>query len=129
MNWKNWPYWIKGGIVGLCIVICGAIIISAFTAGSSLCGLNSGHEESHTCSIVERTDFFLKGLHFLLIAPFINTAHVFFEYHSWKMLTQTADLFHVFLIIIGIIGVSAFIGYLSGKFKTRHKPNVNGNIS
>ncbi len=121
MNWKSWPYWVRGGVVGLCIVICGAIVISAFTAGSPLCGLNTGPEGSHVCSLAERTDFFVRGLYFFLIAPFIDTARIFTEYRSWEMLMQTADLFPVFLIIIGVISVSAITGYVYDKFKNRNK--------
>ena len=120
MNWKSWPYWLKGGVIGVGVVIAGAVILSLFAAGSSLCGLNiSGPGESHVCTLSERIEFFFSGLSLLLIAPFIATAHNFLEYRSWEMLTQTDDLFHFFLVLLGVPIMSGILGYLYGKFKNR----------
>ncbi len=122
MNWKRWPYWVKGGIIGLGVVICGAAILSVFAASSSLCGLNtSGPGGSHVCTFSERANFFFGALFLVLIEPFILTSYNLNEYHSWKMLTETDDLFPVFLILVGIVIISTFLGYLYGKFKNRKK--------
>ncbi len=119
MNWKSWPYWVRGVIIGLSAIVCGTIILSFLVASSSLCGFNTRPEGNHVCTFSERANLFFSATFFILIAPFINTVSNFSEYHSWKMLTQTADLFPIFLILMGILIASAFLGYLYGKFKNR----------
>ena len=117
--WKNWPYWARGAIISAGCILLLAIILSVAAAFSSLCGLNSGPGESHTCNLSERIEMFWGIMRFILIFPFINTFHSIFEYHSLEMLWQATDGFSIMLIIVCTLLFGSGLGWLYGKIKNR----------
>ena len=118
---KHWPYWARGLIISAGCILLLAIILSIAVASSSLCGLNSGPGESHTCNLSERIQAFGGIMRMILIFPLINTLHSIFKYHSLEILLQATDGFSIMLIIVCTLLLGSGLGWLYGKIKNRNQ--------
>ena len=108
MGWREWPYWLKGGLIGL------VIAISLFTL--------SFLSECRNLGVSVNCPFWLF---FILVLPYFLIS-LMIAAISFKLgLTIPTG------IILGFIGYSiyiligAFIGWIYGKIKQRKKQNLN----
>ena len=105
MNWKNWPYWVKGGIIGAIVMI---LII-----GVDYVGACYGGTKQEFCGYF--TIMASLPLAFLLLGKL--TA---FEIFSTKVSITEYMVSAVILYFI----LGAFIGFLYGKYKSRKQFNT-----
>jgi len=96
MGWKNWPYWLRGGIIGMVISFLLIIIISFL----GLLSLNMFGESSYFGNFLGT----ISSLLFIKFNPFYG-----FIFKSNTLLGQLLP-FLVFYFIIG-----AIIGWIYGK--------------
>ncbi len=94
MGWKKWPYWLKGGIIGLIIVILGALLISLSPV--RCIGLS---QDGTGCKPPQGTNAFVYNINSIL---------------------NNFDMVFLYFILLTII-ISSVIGWLIGKIKNKNK--------
>lgn len=109
MGWKNWPYWLRGGIIG------GVIGIIWFVF--HFMGMNFGPGEGGYLNWVYYTFGVISGLLGSILGFFIfPIALLFGEYFSDATATPFLIISVIYLFLIG-----ALIGFIIGKIKSRNK--------
>mgnify|MGYP001560911697 FL=1 len=93
MGWKDWSYWLKGGIIGLVIAIL-FIILSLFIPTKCI-GLT---EDGQACTPPKGIESITFNLNSLLYA-----------------------LDKILLLILLLIVIGSIIGFIYGKIKSRKK--------
>lgn len=100
MNWKSWPYWVKGGSVG---AIAGVLLAMA----TLYCNIHNPGLSGIKCAVWALPAFPLGQL----LLPAV------------RLLEHTTSILPLYLGYIYVIADSvlfgALIGYLYGKFKNR----------
>jgi len=103
MNWKSWPYWVRGGIIG--VLLCIVFILLIFTYQSTIKG-SAG------------------WLTPLELFTFVSSLPLQ-EFVFWPLLGHGDNIFEEELAIpttiISWFIVGVVFGYLYGKFKNRKK--------
>ena len=107
MFWKNWPYWVRGGISGLGVLILSDIFIHFLQEPCTAVG-DACYDKVHPITIplgkfLSSIDIFYYG-----ISPFVKNSEWFGK-----------ELYHVFTIWPSIVFIGAIIGWLYGKIKSR----------
>ena len=98
MSWKNWPYWLKGGVIGVILIIVFFIIIVSISNTSK--GCTSWENSPYYCISIIGASF--------LIAVVTGSRNMMFLYISTGITN---------IIIVFIVG--SLIGLIYGKIKNR----------
>jgi hypothetical protein len=114
MNWKNWPYWVRGVIVGLLIFVILFVVYMLF----------SGH----------LPDWLVYIFLIPMFIPMIISGHVT-PYFCTPTISNflfddcliTGVIIAVIFTFMELLICGALIGWFYGKIKSHHKPVVNGN--
>ncbi len=99
MGWKDWPSWVKGGVIGL---ITGTILSIPFYFVFVLCVIGGGNTS------------FCK----LMSAPFVIPYHLSSNLFGVRLLSSGFGLL-VFLFVIQISILGAIIGLIVGKIRNK----------
>lgn len=109
MSWKNWPSWLKGGIIGLIIAaIAGLGMFLMVFIGSSL------DDNIFSETILIRLVMYLTFLISLTIGLPIMITSFMICFKSCSS-QQTIMIYFIWMIIYFLIG--SILGLLYGKFK------------
>jgi len=99
MGWKNWPSWLKGGLIGIVVAILFLIIPYITNCSTSFGGVGGSCDNN--------IKLFFAVVNFILIIPALS-------------LTQNMVLITILtLILLFLIG--AFIGWIISKIKSKSK--------
>jgi len=114
MGWKNWPSWLKGGLIGAIISL-----LTVFPIYTYLTLINSC--ESYIQKIPDLEIVCnLEGIFHLIIFGGFLTGGVLI------ILLIIALLFAILLIGVGGFGIGALIGFIIGKIKSKNQTqNIN----
>lgn len=93
MNFKHWPYWVKGGFLGILY----SLVVFA------LAGILKGTAATFSLFFFNIPALFILGVFYTPLSKYENIVFLYVAI----LLTNAA--------------ITAFIGYLYGKFKNRQK--------
>ncbi len=120
MNWRNWPYWVKG-------TLCGVVLFSSlYIAEKAELFTYSSRKQHPYVASVHRVIATAPIISALMLNP-IFCRPIEMEGGGTTSCFESFDVIYTVLILLEIVFVSAFVGYLYGKLKTRNTPSVNGN--
>ncbi len=116
MNWKSWPYWVKGGVL---------FMIVAFLFNSSLYYLPHGP----VSPLIDIMSSGLSVIGVFLVAPVVPLA-----FRADGLAEHDPKLLGIIIVSFIILGIYWFllgsgISFLCKKLKTRNTQSVNGNSS
>lgn len=101
MNWKNWPYWLRGGVIGGGVTV---VSVALF----------------YSCTLLDTTHGSFLCLPFLFISPMFPFAILFDELGPIFQYQLPFILMPVISIISWFI-IGSFFGVLIGYIKSRKK--------
>ena len=113
MGWKQWPYWVKGGILAVIISFVGGIILASIQQFTDVNLLDT----SSYIAFVLIFPFLIGLASFLLISLTIESGG-----QGWE---EGSPLIAFGIIIIGtlvVFLVGAVIGLIVGKIKSKKQP-------
>ncbi len=102
MSWKNWPYWLKGGIIGVGVVLISSFIIGGITG-------------------IAPDNIIINLFYIFLIPGIIILAVMRFKTYGYEMPDMTF-FEYVLMAVISIIPyfiIGAIIGWVYGRFKKK----------
>jgi len=104
MNWRGWPYWMKGGIIGLITSILVFLIYTFYVVAKSCNKINLLVPEQIDCGL---SVILFTGLKFIWSASSLQSFG--------------GPLYFAFMIIVLLVGslLGAIIGWIVGKIKSR----------
>ena len=97
MNWKEWSYWLKGGIIGL---VLGIVIFI----------VHDIHPSFETFALLYRLSF----PSVLLLNFFLGFAPLF-----RIPVMDARQILHFFLIVLNLFVVGVIIGWIVGKIRNK----------
>jgi|SRR3989344_1029956 len=100
MFWKNWPYWLRGGVVGAGVTLISWALTNACTKIIVVPGYD--------------------GLGFECL-PF---ALIWFPFWPFDVLTSLPDILYIFIGTIFWFVVGSLIGLIIGKLKSKKSPLI-----
>ena len=104
LNWKKWPYWLRGGIIG-------AVVTLIFFAFYYSCGLNDtpGPGAGFYCGFI------------VLFSPLLPVAVLFDQFSN----DRTPLAIFPIAEFLGWLGIGALLGTVSSWSKSRKKNKDN----
>ncbi|HRZ85223.1 MAG TPA: hypothetical protein P5277_00405 [Candidatus Paceibacterota bacterium] len=106
MGWKNWPYWLKGGIIG---GIAWLLLIILFFLNQSIIHLNGGHDPNTITSVISNIILYVS-FPIMLYMKYLDTAKVILSI----LIISLGTL--VCFVLWGML-----IGWIISKFKKNGK--------
>ena len=109
MGWKKWPYWIKGGIFGLIILLL--LSISAFSVAIDCFGCSDDECTRRLCP----TGFFFEKVRGIVNFPLIGVVL------NIPLTGSFLVLFNLVLYIAYYFAIGAIAGWIYEKIKSKKK--------
>jgi len=113
MSWKNWPAWLKGGVIGIIffiIVLLSYIIFNIFTG--TTCATDQGAIDN--CGV---QPVLLWGIPEQIILLPVNLLAGVLQYYAVNYIYKIILL--LFVEICFWFAIGALIGFIIGKIKSR----------